>query len=54
MKGAGTALKVDVDVSQSAESITIKDAGAAREPVGEAHVLPVSYDAAQPSGDHTR
>ncbi|MET0942391.1 MAG: DUF1223 domain-containing protein [Mesorhizobium sp.] len=47
MKGAGTALKVDVDVSQSAESITIKT-GAAREPVGEAHVLLVSYDAAQP------
>jgi hypothetical protein len=47
MKGTGAALKVDVDVSQSAESITIKTS-ASSEPVGEAHVLLVSYDAAQP------
>ncbi len=47
MKSAGTALKVDVGVTQSGESVIIKT-GAAKEPVGEAHVVLVSYDAAQP------
>jgi hypothetical protein len=47
MKSAGKGLKVDLAVTRSGESILIKT-GAASEPVGEAHVVLVFYDTAQP------
>jgi hypothetical protein len=47
LKNAGNGLKVDLAVTRSGESILIKT-GAASGPVGEAHVLLVFYDAAQP------
>ena len=46
-KSAGSGLMVDIDVTQSDESIVIRTAAASK-PVGEAHVVLVSYDTAQP------
>jgi hypothetical protein len=47
MKNSGNGLKVDLAITQAGESLLIK-AGAAREPLGEAHVVLVFYDTIQP------